>query len=129
MTDRSRVSSLSPYEDAYGFSRAVRVGDRVFVAGTAPIAPPGEDVAPDAGSQMLRCGAIAAAALAEAGAALGDVVRTRMFIVDPADSEAVGRAHAEVFGAARPAATMIVVAGLLDPEWRVEIEVDAVVGA
>lgn len=129
MTDRSSVSSPSPYEDAYGFARAVRVGDHVFVAGTAPIPLPGEQVAPDAGSQMRRCGAIAAAALAEAGAALGDVVRTRMFIVDPADAESVGRVHAEVFGAARPAATMIVVAGLLDPAWRVEIEVDAVVSS
>lgn len=122
------MSSGSGYEPRYGFSRAVRVGNRIAVAGTAPIPPPGGSVASDAYSQMLRCGEIAASALAEAGASVADVVRTRMYIVDPGDADAVGRAHAEVFGAARPAATMVVVAALLEPEWRVEIEVEAVVG-
>jgi enamine deaminase RidA (YjgF/YER057c/UK114 family) len=127
MTGRRRVSSGSPYEALYGFSRAVRVGGRVLVSGTAPIPPPGEEVAAGAHAQMLRCGEIALAALAEAGGTLEDVVRTRMFIVDPADADEVGRAHADVFGPVRPAATMVVVAALLDPAWRVEIEIEAVV--
>jgi enamine deaminase RidA (YjgF/YER057c/UK114 family) len=121
-----RVRSGSPYEEAYGFSRAVRTGDRVLVAGTAPIPAGGAGVAATAYLQMLRCAEIAVAALAEAGAGPADVVRTRMFITDPADADEVGRAHREVFGEASPAATMVVVAGLLDPSWRVEIEVEAV---
>jgi enamine deaminase RidA (YjgF/YER057c/UK114 family) len=78
---------------------------------------------------MLRCGEIVVAALAAAGAVPSDVVRTRIYLVDPADADAAGRAHAEIFGAAAPAATMVVVAALLDPEWRVEVEAEAVVGA
>jgi enamine deaminase RidA (YjgF/YER057c/UK114 family) len=78
---------------------------------------------------MLRCGEIALAAMAELGAGAGDVVRTRMFVVDPSDTDEVGRAHAELFGPAAPAATMVVVAGLLDPSWLVELEVEAVVDA
>ena len=123
-----KVTSGSPYEPAYGFSRAVRAGDRVVVSGTAPIPPPGEALATGAYAQMLRCGQIILAALEEAGASAGDVIRTRMFIVDASDADEVGRAHAEVFGAAAPAATMVVVAGLLDPHWRVEAEAEAVVG-
>ncbi len=121
-----RVRSGSRYEDAYGFVRAVRVGDRVLVAGTAPVPEPGGEVAASAYSQMLRCGEIAVAALAEAGASVTDVVRTRMFITDPADADDVGRAHREVFGAAEPAATMVVVACLIEPSWKVEIEAEAV---
>jgi enamine deaminase RidA (YjgF/YER057c/UK114 family) len=100
----------------------------VLVAGTAPIPPPGEPVAAGAYAQMLRCGEIVASALESAGAAPADVVRTRIYLVDAADADAAGRAHAEIFGAAAPAATMVVVAALLDPEWRVEIEAEAVVG-
>jgi enamine deaminase RidA (YjgF/YER057c/UK114 family) len=125
--ERRRVQSGSPYEDRYGFARALRVGDRVDVAGTAPIPPAGEPVAPSGYDQMLRCGEIARLALEELDASIQDVVRTRMFIVDPADADDIGRAHNEVFGAARPVATMVVVAALLDPAWRVEIEVEAVV--
>ncbi len=125
--ERRRARSGSPYEDAYGFARAVRLGDRVLVAGTAPIPPAGGQLAETAYGQMFRCGEIAADALAELGASLGDVVRTRMFIVDAADADEVGRAHRDVFGVARPAATMVVVAGLVDPGWRVELEVEAVV--
>ena len=76
---------------------------------------------------MLRCGAIALGALAEAGASADDIVRTRMFITDAADADEVGRAHGELFGVARPAATMVVVAGLIDPSWKVEIEIEAIV--
>lgn len=125
-TERLRVSSGSPYEPVVGFSRAVRVGSQVLVSGTAPIWPDGS-CDPDPEVQAARCIEIALAALAEAGAGPEDVVRTRMYIVDPADWEAVGRAHGAVFAAIRPASTMVVVAALLDPRWRVEIEAEAVV--
>lgn len=126
---RRRVASGSPYEAAIGFSRAVRVGagDRVLVSGTAPIWPDGT-CDPDPEAQARRCLEIIAAALAEAGADVADVVRTRTFVTDPAVADAVGRAHGEVFGDVRPASTMVVVAGLLDPRWLVEIEAEAVVG-
>ncbi len=123
---RPSVSSASPYEARYGFSRALRIGDRVLVAGTAPVPPPGEPVAASAHDQMLRCGAIATEALAQLGAGVDDVVRTRMFITDPAVADEVGEAHRVVFGSAMPTATMVVVAALLDPAWLVEIEVEAV---
>lgn len=125
MTDR--VRSGSPYEPTYGFCRARRVGDRVEVAGTAPVPPPGEAVAASAHDQLLRCGEIALAAMAELGATASDVVRTRMYITDAEDGDDVGRAHAALFGAAEPVATMVVVAALLDPAWKVELEVEAVV--
>jgi enamine deaminase RidA (YjgF/YER057c/UK114 family) len=124
--DRARVASGSPYEPVVGFSRAVRVGERVLVAGTAPVWPDGS-CDPDPRAQAARCLEIILAALAEVGAGPEHVVRTRMYVVDAADWEAVGRAHGEVFADARPAATMVVVAGLLDPRWRVEIEAEAVV--
>lgn len=121
-----RVRSGSPYEPAYGFCRARRVGERVEVAGTAPVPPPGEEVAGTAHDQLLRCGRIALDAMAELGASAADVVRTRMYITDPADADEVGRAHAALFGEAEPVATMVVVAALLDPAWKVELEVEAV---
>ncbi len=121
---RQRISSGSPYEPVIGFSRALRVGQRVLVAGTAPIWPDGS-CDPDPQAQAARCLEIILAALAEAGAGPEQVVRTRMYLVDPADWEAVGRAHGAVFAQVRPAATMVVVAGLLDPRWRVEIEAEA----
>jgi enamine deaminase RidA (YjgF/YER057c/UK114 family) len=126
--DRTRVASGSPYEPVVGFSRAVRVGERVLVAGTAPIWPDGS-CDPDPGAQAARCLEIILAALAEVGAGPEHVVRTRMFIVDAADWEAVGRAHGEVFASVRPVASMVVVAGLLDPRWRVEMEAEAVLPA
>jgi enamine deaminase RidA (YjgF/YER057c/UK114 family) len=125
--ERKRISSGSPFERAIGFSRAVRVGGRIVVSGTAPIWPDG-DCDPDPETQAERCLEIIAAALAEAGAGLEDVIRTRHYLVDAADAEAVGRAHARAFGEARPASTMVVVSALLDPRWRVEIEAEAVVG-
>jgi enamine deaminase RidA (YjgF/YER057c/UK114 family) len=123
MTDR--VHSGSPYEARYGFCRARRVGDRIEVAGTAPVPAPGDTVATTAHDQLLRCGDIALAAMTELGAAASDIVRTRMFITDPADADEVGRAHATLFGEAEPVATMVVVAALLDPSWKVELEVEA----
>ena len=122
---RIQVESGSPYEKLYGFSRALRRGRRVEVAGTAPIPEPGEAVATSAYDQMLRCGEIAVTALQQLGSSADEVVRTRMFIIDVADADAVGRAHGELFGAARPVATMVVVAALLDPAWKVELEVEA----
>jgi predicted transcriptional regulator YdeE len=125
---RERISSGSPFESKIGFSRAVRVGDRVLVSGTAPIWPDGS-CDPDPEAQARRCLEIIAAALKEAGAAPRHVVRTRMFLTSAKDADAVGRAHAAFFGKVRPAATMVVVAGLLDPRWKVEIEAEAVTGA
>ena len=125
-SERLRVASGSPFEPLIGFSRAVRVGDRVLVSGTAPIWPDGS-CDPDPEVQAARCLEIVIAALAEAGAAPQDVVRTRTYLVDPADWEAVGRAHGVVFAEVRPASTMVVIVGMLDPRWRVEIEAEAVV--
>ena len=122
------MSSGSPYEPAVGFSRAVRVGDRVLVSGTAPVWADGS-CSPDPAAQARRCLEIVEAALREAGATIADVVRTRTYLVDRDDWETVDRVHGEVFGATRPASTMVVVAGLLDPRWRVEIEAEAVVPA
>jgi enamine deaminase RidA (YjgF/YER057c/UK114 family) len=122
-----RVGSGSPFEERYGYSRGVRVGDLIEIAGTAPVPPAGEEVAAGAYRQMMRCGEIVVEALGKLGAAPSDVVRTVMYIVDPADADAVGQAHRELFGEAKPASTMVVVSGLLDPEWRVEVEVTAVV--
>jgi len=127
MLDRTNISSGSPYEPIIGFSRAVRVGHRVLVAGTAPVWPDGS-CDPDPGVQTRRCLEIILAALREAGAGPQHVVRTRMYLANGADWEAIGRAHGEVFGEVRPAATMVVVAGLLDPRWKVEIEAEAMVG-
>ncbi|MEA3511480.1 MAG: RidA family protein [Actinomycetota bacterium] len=122
---RRHALSGSPYEGRYGFSRGVRVGNQIEIAGTAPIPPEGETVASTAYEQMLRCGEIAVAALEELGASTDDVIRTRMFITDPEEADEIGRAHRQVFGSAAPAATMVVVAALLEPEWKVEIELEA----
>lgn len=122
---RENVSSGSPFEPRYGFSRAVRVGDRVIVAGTAPIWPD-DFVDPDPGSQAARCLEIMLGALSEAGGRAEDVVRTRMFITDPAHADAIGAAHGDVFSEIRPASTMVVVGGLLDQRWVVEMELEAV---
>ncbi len=125
MAQRQLVSSGSPWELVVGYSRAVRVGDRVVVAGTAPQSPDGH-VDPDPAVQARRCLDIIAAALDDAGASLADVVRTRIYLVDAADFEAVSRVHGEAFGDVRPANTTVVVAALLDPAWKVEIEAEAV---
>ena len=125
---RRNVSSGSPYEPVIGFSRAVVAGDRVFVAGTAPVMPDGGEPPTDAYGQAARCLEIVLDALREAGAGPEHVVRTRTFLTDAADWEEVGRAHGEVFADVRPASTMIVVRGFLDPRWRVEMEADAILG-
>ncbi|MEA2467870.1 MAG: hypothetical protein QOJ57_1996 [Thermoleophilaceae bacterium] len=123
--ERSRASSGSPFEPVIGFSRAVRIGERVLVSGTGPV---GADDA-DAETQMRRCVEIVKDALEELGATLDDVVRTRMYLTDAQHWEAVGRAHGEAFRNARPAATMVVVTALVDPRWVVEMEAEAVVAA
>ena len=126
---RKRVASGSPYEPVIGFSRALVAGRAVAVSGTAPVMPDGGEPPADAYGQAKRCLEIIGAALAEAGASFADVVRTRMYLVDAGDWEEVGRAHGEVFSEVRPTSTMVVVAGLLDPRWRVEMEADAIVDA
>ena len=121
---RNNISSGSPFESEIGFSRAVRVDDRVVVSGTAPIWADGS-VDPDPKVQARRCLEIMLAALVEAGGRAEDVIRTRMFITHPADAGAIGEAHGEVFSGIRPASTMVVVSGLLDPRWKVEMELEA----
>lgn len=123
-SQRRKITSGSPYEGRIGFSRAIAVDGRVLVSGTAPVWPDGS-CDEDAHTQARRCFEIIASALAEAGATLAQVVRTRMFLTDAGDADAVGRAHGEVFGDTRPAATMVVVKALLDPRWKVEIEAEA----
>ena len=120
---RSNISGGSPYEPVIGFSRAVRFGNAVFLAGTGPVGAEEQNAA----GQTRKIFEIAQEALMRAGARLDHVVRTRMFITHAEDWEAVGRVHGEFFSAVRPAATMVVVAGLLDPKWRIEMEMDAVI--
>ena len=122
---RQNITGGSPYEPIIGFSRAVRVGNTIHVAGTGPVGADDQDVS----GQTRRIFAIAQKALADAGASLRDVVRTRMYLTHVDDWEAVGRVHGEFFHDIRPAATMVVVAKLLNPNWRIEMEFDAVVEA
>jgi enamine deaminase RidA (YjgF/YER057c/UK114 family) len=128
MTDgRRRISSGGPWEAAVGYSRAVVVGDRVIISGTTDAGPDGRSLHPgDAGAQARAAFGIVARALAETGATLDDVVRTRMYLVDRADAAAVTAVHGELFGTARPAATLVLVAGLIDETLRVEVEAEAV---
>ena len=125
--DRRLVASGSPFEPVIGFSRAVADGPHVWVAGTAPVMPDGGDPPSDAYGQAKRVLEIIVQALADAGARPQDVVRTRTYLTRAEDWEAVGRAHGEVFAGVRPASTMIVVSGFLDPRWLVEMEADALV--
>lgn len=125
---RHLISSGAQWEEQYGYSRAVVAGDRVFVAGTAPVMPEGADPPADAYSQAKRCLEIIVSALSEAGARPEDVVRTRVYLTRREDFDDAYRAHGEVFGTTRPATAGLVVAGLLDPRWLVEIEADAIIG-
>jgi enamine deaminase RidA (YjgF/YER057c/UK114 family) len=120
---RQNLPGTSPYEPIIGFSRAVRVHNAIYISGTGPV---GADEA-DVETQTRQIFKIAADILTRAGASLQDVVRTRMYLTHAADWETVGRVHGEVFREILPAATMVVVAQLLNPKWRVEIEFDAVV--
>ena len=123
-----RVASASPYERAYGFTRALRSGNRILVSGTAPVESDGSSTPGDAAAQARRCFAIILAAIEELGGTAADVVRTRMYLVDAGNADAVGAVHGEVFAAHPPASTMVVVSALLRPEWRIEIEAEALVG-
>jgi enamine deaminase RidA (YjgF/YER057c/UK114 family) len=124
--ERQLISSGSPYEPVVGYSRAVRVGDRVFVAGCAPIMPDGADPPEDSYGQTKRCIEIIERALAAAGGSLADVVRTRAYLIPGADFEGFGRAHGEAFSEIRPANTTVIVAALVDARWLLEIEAEAV---
>jgi len=125
---RRNVSSGSPYEKPIGFSRASMIGGHIAVSGTAPIGPDGATVGVgDAYVQAKRCLEIIGKALNDLGAGFRDVIRTRIFLTNVEEWEKVARAHGEVFGEVRPASTFVQVRGLLNPEWLVEIEADAVV--
>jgi enamine deaminase RidA (YjgF/YER057c/UK114 family) len=123
--ERRLISGHSPYEKIVGFSRAVVVGNHVYVAGTAPIPADGSPPPEDAYEQARLCLRIIGEALERAGSGFEHVVRTRTYLTDPVHFDAVGRAHGEVFGEIRPANTTVV-AALLDPAWKVELDVDAV---
>ena len=125
--ERRLISGHSPYEPVVGFSRAVVADGHVYVAGTAPIPPDGSPPPDDAYQQARLCLRIIGGALESAGIGFEQVVRTRVYITDPAHADAVGRAHGEVFSEIRPASTMVVTR-LLDPAWKVEIDADAVLG-
>ena len=126
---RHNVKGTSPYEPIVGYSRAVRVGTQVFVAGTTAVGEDGKIVGKgDPYAQALQCFRNIEKALHEVGANFRDVVRTRMYVTDITRWEAVGRAHGQIFRDIRPAATMVEVSRLVDPEMLVEIEVEAVVG-
>ena len=129
MDDRRRIASGSPYEPVVGFSRAIVAGHHVSVSGTAPIMPDGREPPPDADGQARRVLEIVLTALAEAGATADNVVRTRIYLTRAEDWERVGRAHGEVFGEVRPANTIVVVSGFVDPRWLIEMEADAILPA
>ena len=126
--ERRHHFSASPYESQFGYCRALRTGDRIVVSGTAPIGVKGHTVAPgDPFGQAWRCLQIIEEALEALGGRIEDVVRTRIYVTDRNDWSAVARAHGQVFSTVTPATTLVVVAGLLDPDWRVEIEAEAMV--
>jgi enamine deaminase RidA (YjgF/YER057c/UK114 family) len=125
--ERRLISSGSPYEPVVGFSRAVRVGPNIHVAGTGPVMADGQAMPLDAYAQAKRCFEIIVDALRAAGAGPEHVVRTRLFATSADDFEQVARAHGELFADVRPASTYVVVSGFVDPRWRVEIEADAYV--
>ena len=126
-SERARATSGSPYEAQFGFARAVREGNRICVAGTGPVEPDGTTTPGGAAEQATRVCTIILAAIEALGGSAADVVRTRMLLTDPADQDAVGAVHARFFGEAKPAATMMGVAWLCRPEWKVEIEAEAVI--
>ena len=125
MTDRQRTTSGSPFEDQFGFARAIRVGNRIIVAGTGPIDPDGKTTPGGAGPQAARCCELIVKAIEDLGGSAKDVVRTRMLLTDFNDQEAVGAVHARYFAEAKPAATMAGVAWLCVDDWKVEIEAEA----
>lgn len=128
MSSRKLVSSGSPFEKPIGFSRAVRVGNLIFVSGTAPVGADGKTATPgDVYGQTKRCLEIIGKAIADAGGNTAQVVRTRIFLTDISRWEESAKAHGEVFGEIRPACTFLECSGLIKDDWLVEIEADAVV--
>ena len=123
MTNRTNISGTSPFEPVIGFSRAVRIGNHVYVAGTGPVGADDKGIA----EQTDQCLSIIATALKQAGSSIEHVYRTRMFLTHVEDWETVGHVHGKFFSEIRPAATMVVVKGLLDSRWRIEIEADALI--
>ena len=122
---KKRISSGSPFEEAIGFSRAIRSGNRILVSGTAPIADNGHVAFPgDVYSQTLRCLQIIEKAILETGGKLEDVVRTRVYLTDSDKWKDAGKAHGEYFGKIRPASTFVGISRLIDPDWLVEIEAE-----
>lgn len=129
MTPRTLISSGSYLEPEIGFSRAVRVGNQIAVAGTAPIASGGGTAAPgDVYGQTLRCLEIIAKAITDAGGSIGDVTRTRMMLTDISTWRDAARAHGAYFAGVRPACTFVEVSGFIDPAWLIEVEADAIIG-
>lgn len=129
MSTRERTSSGGPFEERFGYCRAVRVGDQVHVSGTAAVEPDGRVTPGGVGAQTARCLTIIGAALADLGGSLADVVRVRIYITDIRQYEETGNHLQAAFGDHPPAATMVEVSGLIDPQMLIEIEVDAVIGA
>ena len=127
MVDRKRTHSASPFEEQIGFCRAMRIGDRILVSGTGPVEPDGSSTPGDAGAQADRCFAIIVEQVGALGGRVEDIVRVRMFATDMADTEAIGTSHARWMKPARPTATLVAVSALARPEWKVEIEAEAVI--
>ncbi|SMQ69695.1 Enamine deaminase RidA, house cleaning of reactive enamine intermediates, YjgF/YER057c/UK114 family [Altererythrobacter xiamenensis] len=127
MSERQRTTSGSPFEEQFGFCRAVREGNRIIVAGTGPIEDDGSSTPGDAAAQAARCCTLIVQAIEALGGSAEDVVRTRMFLTDFDDQAAVGEVHARFFGEAKPAATMVGCAWLCRKEWKVEIEAEAII--
>ena len=129
MNERRRAFTGSPFEKQFGFARAVRIGDRIAVAGTGPVDDDGSTTPGDAAAQAERCLTLILRAVEELGGTAADIVRTRMFLTDANDQTAIGAVHARFFAAAPPAATMVGAGWLCRPEWKVEIEAEAIVAA
>jgi len=127
MAERTRIPPLSPFEEQAGFTRALRTGNRIVVSGTIGVEEDGS-VAPDAGAQADRCFGLIRQYVEQLGGRMDDVVRARMFVTDIADADAVTAAFTHALGHVRPTGTLVAVAALYDPAWKVEIEAEAVVG-